>query len=78
MSCGVDRRCGSDPVGLWLGPRPAATAPIGGYGPKNTKKKKKKKKKSQKKNEGQWKEEIALPETIPTKQVLFSHLKALC
>jgi len=28
MSCGVGRRCGSDPTLLWLWPRPAATAPI--------------------------------------------------
>ena len=29
MSCGVDRRRGSDPALLWLWRRPAATAPIG-------------------------------------------------
>ena len=28
MSCGVNRRCGSDPELLWLWRRPAATAPI--------------------------------------------------
>ena len=28
MSCGVGRRCGSDPVLLWLWQRPAAVAPI--------------------------------------------------
>ena len=28
MSCGVGRRCSSDPVLLWLGRRPAATASI--------------------------------------------------
>ena len=28
MSCGVGRRCGSDPVLLWLLCRPAATGPI--------------------------------------------------
>ena len=28
MSCGVGRRCGSDPVLLWLWCRPATTAPI--------------------------------------------------
>ena len=28
MSCGVDRRHGSDPVLLWLWCRPVATAPI--------------------------------------------------
>ena len=28
MSCGVDHRCSSDPVLLWLWRRPAATAPI--------------------------------------------------
>ena len=28
MSCGVGRRCGSDPMVLWLKPRSAATAPI--------------------------------------------------
>ena len=28
MGCGVDRRCGSDLVLLWLGRRPAAVAPI--------------------------------------------------
>ena len=28
MSCGVGRRCGSDPKLLWLWHRPAATAPI--------------------------------------------------
>ena len=29
MSCGVDHRCRSDPVLLWLWHRPATTAPIG-------------------------------------------------
>ena len=29
MSCGGGRRCGSDPVLLWLWRRLAATAPIG-------------------------------------------------
>ena len=29
MSCGVGRRCGSDPVLMWLWPRSVATAPIG-------------------------------------------------
>ena len=29
MSCGVDRRCGSDPALLWLWWRLAATAQIG-------------------------------------------------
>ena len=29
MSCGVDCRCGSDPVLLWLWCRPAVTAPVG-------------------------------------------------
>ena len=29
MSCGVGRRCGLDPVLLWLWCRLAATAPIG-------------------------------------------------
>ena len=29
MSCGVGRRCGSDPVLLWPWCQPAATAPIG-------------------------------------------------
>ena len=29
VSCGVDRRCGSDPVLPWLWWRPAAAAPIG-------------------------------------------------
>ena len=29
MSCGVGRRCGSDPELLWLWLRPVATAPIG-------------------------------------------------
>ena len=28
MSCGVGRRCGSDPTLLWLWSRPAAAAPI--------------------------------------------------
>ena len=28
MSCGVGRRCGSDPMWLWLWCRPAAAAPI--------------------------------------------------
>ena len=28
VSCGVGRRCGSDPVLLWLWCRPAAAAPI--------------------------------------------------
>ena len=28
MSCGVGRRCGSDPKLLWLWCRPVATAPI--------------------------------------------------
>ena len=28
MSCGIGRRCGSDPVLLWLLCRPVATAPI--------------------------------------------------
>ena len=28
MSCGVGRRCGSDPALLWLWCGPAATAPI--------------------------------------------------
>ena len=28
VSCGVDRRCGSDLVSLWLWCRPAAAAPI--------------------------------------------------
>ena len=28
MSCGVGRRCGSDPALLWLWRRPAATAPM--------------------------------------------------
>ena len=28
MSCGVSRRCGSDPVLLWLWSRPGAIAPI--------------------------------------------------
>ena len=30
VSCGVDRRCGSDPTLLWLWCRPAATAPLRG------------------------------------------------
>ena len=48
MSCGVGRRCGLDPVLLWLWCRPVATAPIGplawepphaeGSGPRNGKK----------------------------------------
>ena len=29
VSCGVGRRCGSDPTMLWLWRRPAAAAPIG-------------------------------------------------
>ena len=29
MSCGVGRRCGSDPTLLWLWPRPAAVTPVG-------------------------------------------------
>ena len=29
VSCGVGRRCVSDPALLWLWRRPAATAPIG-------------------------------------------------
>ena len=29
MSCGVGRRCGLDPVLLWLWHRPVTTAPIG-------------------------------------------------
>ena len=29
VSCGVGRRCGSDPALLWLWCRPTATAPIG-------------------------------------------------
>ena len=29
MSCGVGRRCGSDPELLWIWHRPEATAPIG-------------------------------------------------
>ena len=29
MSCGVGRRCDSDPALLWLWRRPVATAPIG-------------------------------------------------
>ena len=55
MSCDVGRRCGLDPVLLWLWHRPAATALIRplaweppyatGAGLENTKKKKKKKKK---------------------------------
>ena len=58
MSCGVDRRCGSDLMLLWLWGRPIATAPIGslawecpyamGVAP-NSKKKKKKKRKIKKK-----------------------------
>ena len=54
VSCGVGRRCGSDPTLLWLWHRPAATTLIGPptlgisicreCGPKKTKKKKKKKK----------------------------------
>ena len=28
MNCGVGRRCGSDPVSLWLWHRPVRTAPI--------------------------------------------------
>ena len=28
VSCGVDRRCGSDPALLWLWRRPVVTAPI--------------------------------------------------
>ena len=54
MSCGVDQRCGSDPVLLCVLCRRAATAPdsvpsLGtsvchGCGPKNAKKKQKKKK----------------------------------
>ena len=28
MSCGVDCRCGLDPILLWLWSRPVATAPI--------------------------------------------------
>ena len=56
MSCGASRRCGLDPVLLWLWCRPAATAPIGPLtweppyaegealkGQKDQKKKKKKK-----------------------------------
>ena len=52
MSCGVGRRCGSDPTLLWLWHRLAATAPIRplaweppyamGAALENTKKKKKK------------------------------------
>ena len=58
MSCGVGRRCGSDPVLLWLWRRPAAPAPMGplAWEPsyatgaaleksKNTKKRKKKERK---------------------------------
>ena len=29
VSCGIGRRCGSDPVLLWLWRRPTAAAPIG-------------------------------------------------
>ena len=53
MSCGVGRRCGSDPALLWLWHRPVDTAPIqpltseppyaAGAALENTKKKKKKK-----------------------------------
>ena len=59
MSCGVGRRCGYDPVWLWLWP--AAAAPIQplawepphafGVALKSKKKKKKKKKKKEKKKE---------------------------
>ena len=55
MSCGVGRRHGSDPILLWLGCRPAATALIGplaweppcaaGVALKDKRQKKKKKKK---------------------------------
>ena len=54
MSCGVGRRCGSDPALLWLWHRQAAVAPIGplaweppyaaGVALKEQKKKKKEKK----------------------------------
>ena len=56
VSCGVGRRCGSDPVLLWLWRRLVATAPIrplaweppyaSGGGPRKGKKTKKKKKNS--------------------------------
>ena len=59
MSCGVGRRCGSDPTWLWLWYRLAATAPIQslaweppyatGMALKKAKKTKKKKKKKKKK-----------------------------
>ena len=29
LSCGIGRRCGSDPAWLWLWCRPVAAAPIG-------------------------------------------------
>ena len=52
MSCGIGRRCGSDPALLWLWCRPAVTAPIGPlaweppYATGAALKKKKKKKKT--------------------------------
>ena len=60
MSCGVGRRCGSDPALLWLWHRPAATALIrplawelpyaSGAALKRQKTKKKKKKKGKIRN----------------------------
>ena len=55
MSCGVGRRCSSDPALLWLGCRLAAIAPVGPLAweppyanPEKTKKDQKKKKKEKK------------------------------
>ena len=59
VSCGVDHRCGSDPILLWLWHRPAAVAPIQPLSSElpyarsaalktKTKKKEKKKKKKEK------------------------------
>ena len=63
MTCGVGRRCGSDPVLLWLWYRPAATAlirPLAWEPPYATgaalekgKRQKKKKKKKGKEEEGE-------------------------
>ena len=53
MSCGVGRRCGSDPALLWLGHRPAATAlirPLAGELPYAAGKKKKRKKRGEGEN----------------------------
>ena len=61
MSCGIGRRCGSDPALLWLWCRLDVTAPIQpltwesqdakGAALKRQKKKKKKKKKKKERNE---------------------------